>query len=351
MEKRGMIISCIIILAYFLFPASLFAAGGVEEEIIKEQIPFDIAVFIPGVVAGSAVYEQLVSGAERAAAEYDNAAVKVLEGGFNQGEWEEKVMSLAATGEYELIVSGNGAMPYVAMPVAEAFPDQKFLILDSIIEHPQMHTILYNQIEQGYMIGYLAGLITKSAMTSANSDLKIGMIAGQEYPAMNIMIQPGYEMGAQAVDSGISVDYRVLGNWYDANKAGELAKSMMDAGVDIILTIAGGANQGVIAAAMERGVYVLYFDDDSYDVAPGTIVGCTELMQDRAAYESIKSAIEGTLEFGIAQIVTTADGYLDFVDSNPLYTESVSREVQAEMDKMLAEIRGGEINLEIPKYW
>ncbi|MCK5155710.1 MAG: BMP family ABC transporter substrate-binding protein, partial [Spirochaetales bacterium] len=195
MEKRGMIISCIIILAYFLFPASLFAAGGVEEEIIKEQIPFDIAVFIPGVVAGSAVYEQLVSGAERAAAEYDNAAVKVLEGGFNQGEWEEKVMSLAATGEYELIVSGNGAMPYVAMPVAEAFPDQKFLILDSIIEHPQMHTILYNQIEQGYMIGYLAGLITKSAMTSANSDLKIGMIAGQEYPAMNIMIQPGYEMG------------------------------------------------------------------------------------------------------------------------------------------------------------
>ncbi|MCK5155709.1 MAG: BMP family ABC transporter substrate-binding protein, partial [Spirochaetales bacterium] len=126
---------------------------------------------------------------------------------------------------------------------------------------------------------------------------------------------------------------------------------MMDAGVDIILTIAGGANQGVIAAAMERGVYVLYFDDDSYDVAPGTIVGCTELMQDRAAYESIKSAIEGTLEFGIAQIVTTADGYLDFVDSNPLYTESVSREVQAEMDKMLAEIRGGEINLEIPKYW
>ncbi|HEB09960.1 MAG TPA: BMP family ABC transporter substrate-binding protein, partial [Spirochaetales bacterium] len=37
------------------------------------------------------------------------------------------------------------------------------------------------------------------------------------------------------------MDFRVIGNWYDANKAADLANSMIDSGVDVIATIAGGA--------------------------------------------------------------------------------------------------------------
>jgi len=345
-EKRRVVGFTVVML--LAAAVGLPGAGAAEAE---TPAGFDIAVFVPGVTAGSPVYEQLVAGTERAAAAYDHVTVKVLEAGFNQGEWEGKLTALAAEGRYELIISANGAMPYVALPVAEAFPDQKFLILDAIIEHPQMHTILYNQVEQGYMIGYLAGLITTSAMERANEDLMIGMIAGQEYPAMNDMIQPGYEMGAQAVNPGIEMDFRVLGNWFDANKAGELAKSMINAGADIILAIAGGANQGVISVAEELGAYVLYFDEDSYDIAPGTIVGSTELHQERAAYEAVKAAIEGTLTYGETEIFSTADGYVDFVDTNPLYEQSVSPEVRAEMAQLLDQMRSGGLTLEIPVYW
>jgi riboflavin transport system substrate-binding protein len=313
---------------------------------------YSIGVFVPGVVAGSPVYEQLVAGAKRGAADRPGTTVKVLEGGFNQSEWEEKLTAMAATREYDLLLTGNGAMPYIALPVAEAFPDQKFLIVDAAYEsHPQMYTVLYNQVEQAYLVGYLAGLVTTSEMSGATPETKIGIIIGQEYPAMNEMIVPGYIQGAQEADAKATVDVRVIGNWYDANKAAELANSMMDAGVDAILTIGGSANQGVLTAAAERGRYVLYFDEDGYDRAPGTIVGCAELMQEKAVYEYVISAVDGSLEWGSTEILGVADGYVGFVDENPHYLSTVPEDIRAEMERVYATIREGEKEMKVPRYW
>ena len=360
MNKTKFFVIAVLLLC--LLVPFVFAGGRGEAEAPMEEQPaiepvaksepFNIGIFVPGVVAGSPLYEQMVAGAERAAAEFDHVSIKVLEAGFNQGEWEEKMMSMAATREYELILSSNGAMPFIAMPAAEAFPDQKFLIVDAILPgHPQMFTLLYNQVEQAAVVGYLGGLITKSRMPGATPDLKIGMIAGQQYPAMDEMIVPGYARGAKEVDSRIEVDYRVLGNWYDANKAGDLTNSMIDAGVDVIMTACGGANQGVIQAAQDRGKYVLYLDDEHYDLAPGTIAGCAVLRQERAVFERVVEAVEGRLPYGEAVIVGVSDGYVDFADANPLYEDAVSPEVREQLAVMLDKIRRGEVSLEVPKFW
>ncbi len=366
MQKISKCLIICAVLVFFLSSFPVFAGGKQDEprmpppeepmeepaeELMEEPEPFDIAVFVPGVASGSPIYEQLVSGTERAAGEFGHVSVKVLEGGFNQSEWEEKIMSLAATMDYELIVTSNVAMPMVCMPVAEAFPDQKFLIVDAIIEHPQMHTVLYNQIEQAAMVGYLGGLITMSDMPGVTPDLKLGLIAGQEYAAMTEMLAPGFELGAKNAEPGITLDIRIIGNWYDANKAAELANSMIDTGVDVILTICGGANQGVISVSQERGTYVLYLDSDDYGIAPGVIAGCAVLMQDRAVFESVIAAIEGNLEWGAARILNTADGYVDFADDNPLYTEIVPEDLRAQMTEMISRLRSGDVVLEIPRFW
>lgn len=318
---------------------------------------YNIGIFVPGVVAGSPLYEELVAGVAMVAAEDSSVTYKVLEGGFDQSTWEDSVISLAATEEYDLIVSSNGAMPFVAQPAAEAFPNQKFLIVDSIIAgNPQMYTVLYNQVEQAAVMGYLAGLVTTSDMEGATPELKIGFIAGQEYEALNSMIKPGYELGAKLANSGIEVDFRVLGNWYDANKAGELANSMIDAGVDVIMTACGGANQGVIQACQERGKYVLYLDKDNYDLAPGVIIGSSALSQEQAVYENVKAAIAGELVWGEYKILGISDGYVDFVDSNPLYKSSVSADVFDAMSVFLFDVRAFfdtwlKAQLIVPEYW
>ncbi|MEW5815045.1 MAG: BMP family ABC transporter substrate-binding protein [Spirochaetota bacterium] len=330
-------------------------AGGQKEEAKpvpaeKKAEPVSIAVFVPGVAAGSPLYEQMVSGTQKVAAELPNLTVKVIEGGFNQAEWGEKVTSLAATGEYTYILTSNPAMPFVCLEVAKNFPKQKFINVDAYFSgNPQFYTLLYNQVEQGYFSGYLAGLVTKSKMKGANPDLKVGMIVAQEYPALTKMMKPGYEQGFKAVDPNITLDYRVIGNWYDANKAAELAKSMMDAGVDIILSICGGAAQGVIKAAEERGKYVLYFDSNEYKLAPGTIIGCSILRQEKAVYEIVKKAVEGTLPFGKAEIVNTKDGYVDFADDDPLYIDNVPEDVRVKMAEVVKQIRTGQLKLEVPQ--
>ena len=347
---------CVVLGLTLLSPLVLFA--GAQKEAPQEAVrpvaeparPFDIAVLVPGVTAGSPLYEALVSGAQKAAAESPNATVKVIEAGFNQGEWPEKMTSLAATGEYELILTSNPAMPFICAEVARSFPGQKFLNVDGYLPgNPQIATMLYNQVEQAYFVGYLGGLVTSSRMPGATPELKAGLIAAQQYPALDRMIRPGYEQGLKAVDAGISVDFRVIGNWYDANKAADLANSMFDAGVDVILTIAGGANQGVIKAARERGKYVLYFDSAEYRIAPGTIVGCAVLNQEKAVYERVRQAIAGRLAFGQAEIVHARDGYVDFADSDPLYTQAVPEEIRARMAEITKKIRGGELILEVPQ--
>ena len=334
--KRTWTIALVLALSVLL-PFAAFAQG------------YKIGIYVPGVVAGSPLYEQMVAGAERAAKEA-NASVKVIEAGFNQGEWQEKMTSLAATGEYDLILSSNGAMPFICAETAKVFPKQKFLVVDAYLAgNPQIATLLYNQVEQGYLVGYLGGLVTKSRMAGATPDLKAGAIVGQQYPAMDKMIIPGYEQGLKAVDSRITLDLRVLGNWYDANKAADLANSMIDAGVDVIMTASGGANEGVIKAAKARGKYVLYFDANEYKLAPGTIIGCAVLNQEKAVYERVKSAIQGKLAYGKAEIVNAKEGYVDFPDSDPLYTANVPADVRQKMADVLKKIRAGQINLQVPQ--
>jgi riboflavin transport system substrate-binding protein len=311
--------------------------------------PVRVAVFVPGVVAGSPLYEQLVSGAQKAQAEFPQMAIKVVEGGFNQAEWPEKLTSLAATGEYTWLLSSNASMPSIAADVVRTFPKQKFIIMDGYLAgNPQIYTLMYNQVEQGYLAGYMAGLVTKSRMKGADRP-KVGAVVAQEYPVLTQQILPGFQQGFHAVDPRFELDYRVIGNWSDANKAADLANSMMDAGVSVILPIAGGAGQGVVKAAQNRGRFVVYFDANTYSLAPGTIVGCAILDQQRAVYETLKKAIQGTLPFGTADVVDARGGYVDFADKDPLYTRNVAADIRAQMATIIGKFRSGALALPVPR--
>lgn len=347
-----------IIVVMLLAPVFVFAGGGKDtaEPVVETEAapakaePFNLAVVVPGVTAGSALYEQLVAGAEKAVGEYPNASMKVVELGFNQAEWSEKVTSIVATGIYDVVITSNPSMPFVCMDIASKFPDQKFIFVDGFIEgHPQMASYVYNQVEQSYLLGYLAGLITTSDMEGANPDLKIGMVVAQEYKALNVMMIPGFIQGAQAVNSGITLDTRVVGNWYDANKAAELAKSMMDSGVDVIGVIAGGAAPGVFEAAGERNKYVMFWDDNAYGKAPGVIAGCGILHQSKLVYEVVVDAINGKIEYGTGTKLHTRDGYIEFATDDPDYINTVPADLREKLQTVFDSIYSGSLVLEVPE--
>lgn len=302
-----------------------------------------IAVFVPGICDDSPVYAMLVQGVKNAVNDFNkknNSSVElfVMEAGTNQAEWSTKLTALAAEQLYDVIISSNPSLPDLAVPILEQFPNQKFILLDATLEgNKNIHTVCYNQYEQSYLTGYIGSLMSKTH--------KIGLIAAQEYPVMNNIIFPFFEKGAKDANSQTSVDFRVVGNWYDATKGSEIADALCNKGVDVILPICGGAAQGVIKSAVNNGIYITWFDNNGFEKAPGTIISSTMMEQVQMSQQVTAEFLEGKTPWGSAEMVGIKEGYITFVEDDQNYIKTVPQEIRNKMHNIIEEIKSGTLEI------
>lgn len=327
-----------------LLCALVALAGAGCAKKTAERAP-SIAVFITGIIADSPSYAHVAAGVTAAVDEYNatradgqKASLYVMEAGTNQAEWATKLTALAATGEYDVIISSNPSLPGLGEQVGRQFPDAKFIFLDAAAEgNPQMYTVSYNQRDQAYISGYMAGLFSRTH--------KVGLIAAQEYPIMNNILYPYFAKGAADAAPGTTTDFRVVGNWYDASKGAEIARAMSDAGIDMILPICGGASQGVIATAREKGMHIVWFDENGFRNAPGVIVSCCMTKHELAAKETTLAYLAGETPWGTVRSVGFRDGYVSYFDDDPAYIETVPQDIRDKMAALVAALRSGELVL------
>ncbi len=335
----------ILLSSLMLITTGLFGNGNKNTDDMEKI--FSIAVFVPGVLAGSPTYEMMDKGVRKAAAQ-KGAEVKTIEGGFNQAEWAKQLTALAAEKNYDLIVTSNPSMPEICRKIQNYYSEQDFLNLEgSGIKDDMVSTFYFNHKELAFLLGSFAGIFTENILKPEGNKVKIGLIAGQEYPEMINYIKPGYEMGFKNINREIDLDFRVIGNWYDAAKAAELAADMYSNGVDIILTIAGGANHGVITAAKEADKFVLWYDSNGYSIEPGVIVGSGIIREDKAAEEMVLKAIDGTLKRGTSISAGVHEGYVDFIDDDSKYKKYVPVLVREKMNAIIEKMRNGEISFPV----
>lgn len=300
-----------------------------------------VAVFVPGIMADSPIYATLADGVKAAAEEFNTSNAKqvkvsIFEAGTNQAEWQEKITAIASTQSYDLIISSNPSLPDLVLPLTKTFPKQKFILLDATCEGNQnIATVSYNQYEQSYLTGYIAGLMSKNHA--------LALIAAQEYPVMNTIIYPCFEKGGKAVYPETTVDFRVVGNWYDAVKAAEISDGVISKGVDVLLPICGGAAQGVISSAKNNGCYITWFDSNGFDRAPGTIVSSTVMEQKKMAKEITLEYLNGKTSWGTAKMVGMKEGFINFVQDDPNYISTVPAEIREKMAALISDIKSGKI--------
>jgi len=345
---KHLLLLCNTLCITLVFFTALFSSCTPEQIQNEDHNKTAIGVFIPGITSGSPIYEMLARGVLAAAEKYNIDAgtvlvtVTVIEGGYNQAEWENMITSMTASASYDLIVSSNPSLPDIVARVSSNFPQQHFLLLDGQLSgNPRVYTLRYNQREQAYMAGYIAALETEQNGTRR----VVGLVAAQEYPVMNNIILPGFLEGARAVDPAYEADFRIVGNWFDAARAAELATDMILDGIRVLLTIAGGANEGVVNTASQRGAKVVWFDINGYNIRPGTVIGSSVLHQDMAAFNSVFNYLSGRLPFGNAEIAGVNDGYVDFVEDDPVYIDTVPAEIREQQAAMIQRIRSGELVL------
>jgi simple sugar transport system substrate-binding protein len=341
MKKIILLFTC----ALLLFASCKNKKNNQNDQDSTQNNNLNIAVFIPGSLAGSDTYQMLVDGVQKAVDEFiqtknfnknDGVNVSVIEAGFNQAEWETKLTALAAAGLYSVIISSNPSMPVIADSVSKKFPSPRFMIFDGAISgNKNIYTLRYKNEDQAFVAGHLAALL----VSEAGGKHRIGLITAQEYPVMMQSILPGYREGARSVLSDIDVDFRVIGNWYDAAKAADITALMIADGANVILTIAGGANDGALKAAESAGAKIIWFDTNGYALRPGVVAGSCAIHQDKAAYDKTKLFLEDALPFGTTETAGFAEGYVDFIQDDPLYIKNVSDYVRQKQSALLQKMQ------------
>ncbi|SDE13250.1 BMP family lipoprotein [Myxococcus virescens] len=200
---------------------------------------------------------------------------------------------------------GNGYMLANAVRTsAQENPKAQFLLIDSQVldaqgkamKLPNVRTVLFKEQEGSFLVGALAGLVTKTN--------KVGFVGGIEVPLIQ-RFEVGYRAGvkttnAQASQALMSV---YTGSFNNMAAGKQVAQDLISKGADVLFHAAGADGIGVIQAVKEaraagKSVYAIGVDSDQSHVAPDAILTSMMKYSDLAVYQAAKDLVDGTFSAG-----------------------------------------------------
>src|ERR671913_643013 len=222
--------------------------------------------------------------------------------------------------------------------VAKEFPQLRFTIIDSVVNLPNVQSITFKEHEGSYLVGLLAALASKTD--------KVGFVGGMDIPLIR-RFACGYVQGVKAGDGKTEVFQNMTGTtgaaWNDPVKGGELAKSQIDRGADVIYHAAGGTGIGVLRATADAGKLGIGVDSNQNGMHPGKILTSMVKRVDVATYNAFDQAKKGTFKAGVSVLGLKEDGVAWALDDNN--KSLVTAEMKAAADKAAADIKSGTIKV------
>ncbi len=229
----------------------------------------------------------------------------------------------AAAEQGELTVGVGFLLTDAINEVAAQFPDDWFLLIDSVAEQPNIQSVVFKEHEPSFLVGVAAGMLSKTG--------KIGIVGGIRIPPV-IRYEVGFKAGILAVrpDAEFSIAY--ADSFSDPAKGKELAMAQFNQGADIVFPIAGLTGVGCYEAVKERNKpgeeWVIGADVTQDHLAPGFELCVSRKGVDFAVYEGCRQVVEGTFEGGIHNL-GLKDGGVAFEDPNNRVPEEVKGFVRA----------------------
>ena len=270
-------------------------------------------------------------GAERWKAE-TGGSYKELEM-QSEAQREQALRRLAETGANPIVMTGF-AFGEVLNQIAGDYPDTKFVIIDMVVEQPNVQSVVFTE-EQG---SYLAGIMAAQASKSGT----VGFIGGMDIPLIR-KFGCGYAQGVLAVKPDAKLIINFTGTtpaaWNDPVKGGELTKAQKGQGADIVFAAAGGTGIGVLQAAADEGILSIGVDSNQNHLHPGKVLTSVVKRVDNAVYDAFKAG--EAVEPGLKVWDVKSDGVGVAMDDNnkPLVTP----EIAAAVEDARAKIASGEV--------
>lgn len=250
----------------------------------------------------------------------------------NEAQREQALTKFAREGFSPILVPGFLWQTAVNQ-VAPNFPESHFVILDAIVDQPNVASIVFREEQGSFLVGMLAGMASKSNV--------VGFVGGMDVPLIR-RFGCGFDQGAKYAVKGTKVLHNMTGTtaaaWSDPVRGGELAKAQMDEGADVVFAAAGSTGIGILTAAADAKKLAIGVDSNQNGLFPGHILTSMLKRVDNATYQSFKDASEGIWKPGVISL-GLKEGGVDWAlnDNNKaLITEEMKAAVTAAKEKIIS---------------
>ncbi len=252
----------------------------------------------------------------------------------SEAQREQNMRKMAERGANPIVVLGF-ANASTLEKVAPDYPDTRFAIVDMVVDAPNVRSIIYAEHEGSYLVGMLAALASDSGT--------VGFVGGMDIPLIR-KFACGYVQGVKAVNPNATVIQNMTGTtpaaWNDPVKGGELTRTQISQGADVVYAAAGGTGVGVLQAASDAGILSVGVDSNQNYMHPGSVLTSMIKRVDNATYETFSNGVEG-FEPGVSLMNLAAEGVGYALDE---HNESlISEEMIAQVDAAKAMIISGEL--------
>lgn len=228
----------------------------------------------------------------------------------------------------DLIVACGFLMADTIKEAAEAYPDQKFAIIDDSTNSdlPNVSCLMFKQNEASYLVGVVAAMMSETN--------KVGFVLGMSTPVMN-QFGYGYVAGVLDTNPDATVEQYNANAFGDAAAGKAAAIQMFTNGADVVFHAAGGTGNGVIEAAKEQGKYAIGVDIDQAYLAPDNVITSAMKRCDNAIYDLVEKMTKGEEISGV-QTYGLDNGGVDIAPTTGLLSQEVIDKVNEVKEKILS---------------
>jgi basic membrane protein A and related proteins len=250
-----------------------------------------------------------------------------------EAQREQFVRRMAESGANPIVVMGFQNMATLEA-VGPDYPDTKFVLIDAVVDLPNVRSVIFTEHEGSYLVGMMAGMATKTGTVS--------FVGGMDVPLIR-KFGCGYAQGVKAVKPDANVILNMTGTtpsaWNDPVKGGEITKAQISQGSDVVFAAAGGTGIGVLQAAADGGILSIGVDSNQNFMHPGKVLTSMLKRVDNAVYTAFKEGPELATGVVVMDLKSDGVGYAMDEFNAPL----VTAEMQAAVDAAAAKIKSGEL--------
>ncbi|MEM9853405.1 MAG: BMP family ABC transporter substrate-binding protein [Pseudomonadota bacterium] len=248
----------------------------------------------------------------------------------NEAQREQALRRFAEAGSNPIVMAGfafGGALG----EVAPDYPDTSFVIIDMVVDAPNVRSVVYNEHEGSYLVGMLAAMASESDT--------VGFIGGMDIPLIR-KFACGYAQGVKAVNPDATVIANMTGTtpaaWNDPVKGSELTKAQISQGADVVYAAAGGTGVGVLQTAADEDILSIGVDSNQNYLHPGEVLTSMLKRVDNAVFNAFSDGPGLETGFNVMGLANEGVGYAVDEFNAELITPEMTQVVEAAKVKIVS---------------